>query len=65
MARPPSLPSDSKHAGQIYAEAESNANELVQFALPRRYRICGRRPNIAEAESNASLLAITEAQQYK
>ena len=33
----PSLPSGSKHAGQIYAEAESNA----------------------------SLLAITEAQQYK
>ena len=24
---------------QIYAEAESNANELVQFALPRRYSI--------------------------
>ncbi len=37
--------------GQIYSEAESNANELVQFALPRRHRICDRRSNIAEAES--------------
>ena len=37
-------------SGQIYAEAESNANELVRFALPRRYSICGRSPNIAEAE---------------
>ena len=27
---------------QIYAEAESNANEFIQFALPRRNSICGR-----------------------
>ena len=26
---------------QIYTEAESGANELVRFAPPRRYRICG------------------------
>ena len=49
---------------QIYAETESKENELVRFSLPRCYRICGRRPNCAEAGSNASLLAIAEAQQY-
>ena len=27
---------------QIYAEAESNANEFIQFALPRRNSICDR-----------------------
>ena len=26
---------------RIYAEAESNANELARLALPRRHRICG------------------------
>ena len=44
--------------GPNYAETESKENELVRFSLPRCYRICGRRPNCAEAESNASLLAI-------
>ena len=26
---------------QIYAEAESNANEFIRFVLPRRNSICG------------------------
>ena len=51
-------------SGQIYAEAESNANELVRFALPRRYSICGRSPNIAEAESRANLFAMSRREQY-
>ena len=36
----------------------------VYLQLPRRPSICGRSPNCAEAESNASLLAIAEAPQY-
>ena len=27
---------------RIFAEAESNANEFIQFALPRRNSICDR-----------------------
>ena len=50
--------------GPNYAETENKENELVRFSLPRCYSICGRRPNYAEAESNASLLTIAEAQQY-
>ena len=37
---------------QIYAEAESNANEFIQFALPRRNSICG------EAEYSQKLRAM-------
>ena len=49
-------------AGQIYAEAESNAS-LLAIAEARQY-MRAEGPNCAEAESNASLLAIAEARQY-
>ena len=56
----------AKYVLQIYAEAESNTNELARFVLPRRYRICGaaeyRRSR--EQYKRACSICIAEALQY-
>ncbi len=39
---------------QIYAEAESRANEFIQIAMPRREQYFCRRQIYAEAESRAN-----------
>ena len=38
---------------RIYAEAESNANELARLALPRRHRICAM-PNIRRSREQCN-----------
>ena len=58
--------SNNSTALQIYAEAESNENELVRFSLPRRNSICGAlATNIRRSRVQSKCFCYAEAQQYK
>ncbi len=58
--------SNNSTALQIYAEAESNENELVRFSLPRRNSICGAlATNIRRSRVQGKCFCYAEAQQYK
>ena len=48
-----------------YKYTQKPRAEQALFAMPRRYSINAVRQIYAEAESNASLLVIAEALQYK